>query len=135
MKKIYFLLMLLIGIGLNASMVDGVYYAEKISDNNWKSFGKIIVKGNRIIGIQYDKKDSMGNLLSLNQSENEIYKSNFGESFRDTSFKLTRNLVSVQDVNKMLEIKDQKSYEEFKEIMKFLIEKANEGKSGEYKIH
>lgn len=134
MKKIIITILFFIGIIVNAALVDGTYYVEKGYNNNWKPFGKIIVKGNKIIGIQYDKKDTNGNLLSLDQEENAKYRANYGESFRDMSFKLSRNLVNVQNINEVVEIKDTKSFNEFKEMMEYLIDKANNGETGEYKI-
>ena len=34
-------------------MKDGIYYVEKTYDNEWKSFVKITVKNDKIIGAQY----------------------------------------------------------------------------------
>lgn len=133
MKKIIFIMMFLIGLVINAEMIDGSYYVEKNYDKNWKSFVKILVKGNKIIGVQYDKKNE-SSYLSMNQKENEKYKENYGENFRDVSFKLTKSLIASQDVNNLSKINDKKSLEEFKEMVNYLIQKANEGKSGDYKM-
>ena len=134
MKKSILILAILIGsLGFSA-MKDGIYYVEKTDGNGWTSFVKLTVKSDKIIGAQYDRKNSAGELLSINQNENEKYRRDFGESFRDTSYKMTRTLVSNQNTDSIGGIKNSKALSEFKEMVKFLIDKSNEGKTGNYKL-
>ncbi len=134
MKKIILTMMfLMVCLGFSAKK-DGIYYVEKLGDNGWTSFVKLTIKSDKIIGAQYDRKNSAGELLSINQNENEKYKSNFGESFRDTSFKMTRNLVSSQNINSLGDVKNTKALSEFKEMVNYLINKSNEGQTGNFKM-
>ena len=91
-------------------------------------------KEGKIIGVQYDKKDDNGELLSINTVENDKYKTKFGESFRDISFKITRNYLSTQNVDQIEEVKDKESLSEFKTLIKFLIQKSENGETGNYKM-
>ena len=97
MKKLIFMMMFLLSSLGFSSMKDGIYYVEKSSVTGWTSFVKLTIKNERIIGAQYDRKSATGELLSLNEKENEKYKKEFGESFRETSFNMTRTLVSSQN--------------------------------------
>ena len=134
MKKIILLLMFLMSIMTFSALKDGLYYVEKNHDGNWKAFAKLTVKGSRIIGVQYDRKNSSGELMTVDQKENEKYKSRFGESFRETSFSMTRSLVSSQDVNSVGGVKDSGALSEFKQLVNFLINKANAGEQGNFKM-
>ena len=135
MKK---LLVLLVSSLMNlvsfSAMKDGIYYVEKSYDNEWKSFVKITVKNDKIIGAQYDRKNSEGVLLSLDQKENDKAKAKYGSSFREMSFLLTRGLVSVQKVEPNETVKDSSSFDEFTKMVDYLIEKANSGEDGVYKL-
>ena len=115
-------------------MKDGIYYVEKSSLTGWTSFVKLTIKNERIIGAQYDRKSATGELLSLNEKENEKYKKEFGESFRETSFNMTRTLVSSQNATSISGIKNNVALSEFKEMVNYLIIKSNEGKAGNFKI-
>lgn len=134
MKKLILIMMFLIGCLGFSAMKDGIYYVEKSGSNGWTSFVKLTIKGNKIIGAQYDRKNSAGELLSINQNENEKYKKEFGESFRDTSFKMTRSLVSSQNANSVSDVRNSKALSEFKEMVSFLINKSNEGNTGNFKL-
>jgi len=127
-------LLLLIFLYKLTKSQDGIYYVEKNHDGNWKAFAKLTVKGSRIIGVQYDRKNSSGELMTVDQKENEKYKSRFGESFRETSFSMTRSLVSSQDVNSVGGVKDSGALSEFKQLVNFLINKANAGEQGNFKM-
>ena len=134
MKKIIMLLMFLVGALTFSALQDGIYYVEKANGGNWKAFAKITVKGNKIIGAQYDRKNGTGELLSIDQKENEKYKSKFGESFSDSSFSMTRTLVSTQDINSVSGVKNSEALSEFKQLIQFLINKANSGEQGSFKM-
>lgn len=134
MKKIIILFMFLVSIISFSIVNDGMYYVEKKYDNNWVSFVKLTVKSNKIIGVQYDKKNNEKELMSIMQAENEKYAKNYGETFRETSFKMGRSLITTQNIDTVNNIKDNKSLNEFKEMVKFLIEKAKIGQTGEFKI-
>ena len=111
MKKLVFIFMMFVSIFSFAEMKDGVYSAEKNYDSEWKSIVKITVKRDKIIGAQFDRQNKSGQSLSLNKDD-----------FRDSS----RELVSSQNVNDVIP--------EFREIVKFLIQKANNGETGNYKM-
>ncbi|MDO5089009.1 MAG: pheromone cAD1 o protein [Leptotrichiaceae bacterium] len=130
MKRIVTILMFLMVFSGFSAMKDGIYYAEKNSGGNWKAFVKLTVKGDRIIGVQYDRKNSSGELLSIDQK----YKAKFGETFRDASFSMTRNLVSSQNLSSVKGVKDGAALSEFTELVQFLINKANVGETGNFKL-
>ena len=135
MKKILILVIFsLMNLISFSAMKDGIYYVEKNYDNEWKSFVKITVKNDKIIGAQYDRKNSEGILLSLDQKENDKAKAKYGSSFREMSFLLTRGLVSVQKVESNETVKDSNSLDEFTKMVDYLIEKANSGEDGVYKL-
>ena len=135
MKKLLVLLVFsLMNLVSFSAMKDGIYYVEKSYDNEWKSFVKITVKNDKIIGAQYDRKNSDGVLLSLDQKENDKAKAKYGSSFRETSFLLTRGLVSAQKVEPNETVKDSSSLDEFTKMVDYLIEKANSGEDGVYKL-
>ena len=135
MKKLLVLLVFsLMNLVSFSAMKDGIYYVEKSYDNEWKSFVKITVKNDKIIGAQYDRKNSEGVLLSLDQKENDKAKAKYGSSFREMSFLLTRGLVSVQKVEPNETVKDSSSFHEFTKMVDYLIEKANSGEDGVYKL-
>ena len=134
MKKILLIMMLFVNLVSFGTMKDGIYSVEKSFTSNWKSFAKITVKEGKIIGVQYDKKDDNGELLSINTVENDKYKTKFGESFRDISFKMTRKYLSTQNVDQIEEVKDKESLSEFKTLIKFLIQKSENGETGNYKM-
>ncbi len=115
MKKLVLLFTFLMGIFAFAEMKDGVYSAEKTYDSEWKSIVKITVKKDKIIGAQFDRKNKNEQLLSLSKSD-----------FRDTVLNSSRQLVSSQSVDSVLP--------EFKEIVRFLIEKANNGQTGNHNM-
>lgn len=122
MRKILFALMLFINVLGFSEMKNGIYSVEKNYDNNWKSFVKLTIKNNRIIGVQYDRKNQSGELLSLSQNK-----------FRDISLNISRNLVNTQNINKVTG-NDSKALSEFKEMVNFLINKANSGQTGNFKL-
>ena len=111
MKKLVFIFMMFVSIFSFAEMKDGTYSAEKNYDSEWKSIVKITVKRDKIIGAQFDRQNKNGQSLSLNKDD-----------FRDSS----RELVSSQNANNVIP--------EFREIVKFLIQKANNGETGNHKM-
>lgn len=134
MKKIILSMMFLLSCLVFSAKKDGIYYVEKASGNGWTSFVKLTIKSDRIIGVQYDRKNTDGELLSINQSENEKYRKEFGETFRDTSFKMTRSLVSSQNVNELESVRNTRALSEFREMVNYLIDKSNAGQVGNFKI-
>ena len=79
-KLLVFLVFCLMNLVSFSAMKDGIYYVEKEYDNEWTSFVKITVKNDKIIGAQYDRKNSEGVLLSFDQKENldELYTRTIG---------------------------------------------------------
>ena len=122
MKKLLFTLMLLLNVLGFSAMKNGIYSVEKKYDGNWTSFVKLTVKDGKIIGAQYDRKNQKGELFSMNQN-----------SFRDVALEISRNLVNSQNVSS-IKGKDAKAVSEFKEMSNFLINKANNGETGNFKM-
>ena len=122
MKKMLFILTFLINVLSFSALKNGIYSVEKKYDGNWSTFVKLTIKDGKIIGAQYDRRNQNGELFSMSQS-----------SFRDVSLEISRNLVNTQNVNSVTG-KDAKALSEFKELSNFLINKANNGEVGEFKM-
>ena len=131
-KVIKIILFLMISIFSLAALKDGSYYVEGRSVAGWQPFLKLTVKNEKIIGAQYDRKNTQSQLLSIDQSNNDSFKDKNGISFRDVSFSLTRSLIKTQDVNAIEDSRVPELTHEFKTMMKFLIEKANSGTTGNF---
>lgn len=122
MKKIVFILMIIFSsLGFSA-LKDGIYSAEKSYGGNWKSFARITVKGERIIGAQFDRKGSSGEMQSLSNAE-----------LRDAFIEMSRSLISSQDTDG-ISGKDAKALSEFRELVKFLLKKAENGEIGNFEM-
>ena len=122
MKKFLVILMFLLNILGFSALKNGIYSVEKRYDGNWTSFVKITVKDGKIMGAQYDRKNQRGELFSMSQN-----------SFRDVAFEISRNLINSQNVSSVTG-KDAKAVSEFKEMSNFLINKANNGETGNFKM-
>ena len=122
MKKMLFILTFLINVLSFSALKNGIYSVEKKYDGNWSSFVKLTIKDGKIIGAQYDRRNQNGELFSMSQS-----------SFRDVSLEISRNLINSQNVSSVTG-KDAKALSEFKELSNFLINKANNGEVGEFKM-
>ena len=122
MKKLLFTLMLLLNVLGFSAMKNGIYSVEKKYDSNWNSFVKLTIKDGKIIGAQYDRKNKKGELFSMSQ-----------HSFRDIALEISRNLINSQNVSSV-KGKDAKAVSEFKEMANFLINKANSGNTGNFKM-
>ena len=131
-KVIKIILFLMISIFSLAALKDGSYYVEGRSVAGWQPFLKLTVKNEKIIGAQYDRKNTQSQLLSIDPSNNDSFKDKNGISFRDVSFSLTRSLIKTQDVNAIEDSRVPELTHEFKTMMKFLIEKANSGTTGNF---
>ena len=115
MKKLIFFILLFTSILAFSELKDGTYSVEKQDDTNYATFVKLIVKNNKVIGVQYDKKNSQGKLYSMDNP-----------TFRDQSLAISRKFVSTQDINDI-------SDSNFRELVNFLLEKANNGQTGDFK--
>ena len=122
MKKLLFVLMFLLNVLGFSAMKNCIYSVEKKYDGNWTSFVKLTVKDGKIIGAQYDRKNQKGELLSMNQN-----------SFRDIALEISRNLINSQNVSSVTG-KDAAAVSEFKQMSNFLINKANNGETGDFKM-
>ena len=122
MKKLLFVLMFLLNVLGFSAMKNGIYSVEKKHDGNWTSFVKLTVKDGKIIGAQYDRKNQKGELLSMNQN-----------SCRDIALEISRNLINSQNVSSVTG-KDATAVSEFKQMSNFLINKANNGETGDFKM-
>ena len=122
MKKLLFVLMFLLNVLSFSAMKNGIYSVEKKYDGNLTSFVKLTVKDGKIIGAQYDRKNQKGELFSMNQN-----------SFRDIALEISRNLINSQNVSSVTG-KDAAAVSEFKQMSNFLINKANNGETGDFKM-
>ena len=120
MKRIIFILTMIFSSSGFSALKDGIYSAEKSYGDNWKSFARITVKGERIIGAQFDRKGSSGEMQSLSDSE-----------LRDTFIEMSRSLTSTQDADG-ISGKDAKALSEFRELVNFLLKKG--GKRRNWKL-
>ena len=123
-KVIRIILFLMISIFSLAALKDGSYYVECKPVDGWQPFLKLIIKNER--------KNTQSQLLSIDPSNNDSFKDKNGISFRDVSFSLTRSLIKTQDVNAIEDSRVPELTHEFKTMMKFLIEKANSGTTGNF---
>lgn len=122
MKKIIFILtMVFSSLGFSA-LKDGIYLAEKSYGGDWKSFARITVKGERIIGAQFDRKGSSGEMQSMSNSE-----------LRDAFIEMSRTLISSQDADG-ISGKDAKAVSDFRDLVKFLLKKAENGEAGNFEM-
>jgi len=122
MKKIIFILtMVFSSLGFSA-LKDGIYSAEKSYGGDWKSFARITVKGERIIGAQFDRKGSSSEMQSMSNSE-----------LRDAFIEMSRTLISSQDADG-ISGKDAKAVSDFRDLVKFLLKKAENGEAGNFEM-
>ena len=122
MKKIIFILAMVFSTLRFSALKDGIYSAEKSYGGAWKSFARITVKGERIIGGQFDRKGSSGEMQSLSDGE-----------LRDAFIEMSRSLTSTQDAEG-ISGKDAKAVSEFRELVKFLLKKAENGETGNFEM-
>ena len=115
MKKLIFFILLFTSVLTFSELKDGTYSVEKKYDANYATCVKLIVKNNKLIGAQADKKNSQRKLYSMDNP-----------TFRDQSLAISRKFVSTQSVNDI-------SDSNFRELVKFLLEKANNGQTGDFK--
>ncbi len=122
MKKFLVILMFLLNALGFSALKNGIYSVEKRYDGNWNSFVKLTVRDGKIIGAQYDRKNQNGELFSMSQN-----------SFRDIALEISRSLINSQSVSSVTG-KDAKAVSEFKEMSNFLIDKANNGETGDFQM-
>ena len=122
MKKIIFILAMIFSTLGFSALKDGIYSAEKSYGGAWKSSARITVKGERIIGAQFDRKGSSGEIQSMSNSE-----------LRDVFIEMSRTLTSSQDADS-ISGKDAKAVSEFRELVKFLLKKAENGETGNFEM-
>ena len=125
MKKIISALFLLMSIFSLAALKDGTYSVNGKTSGDWRAFLKITVKNEKIINVQYDRKNSNGQLLSMDGS---------GAGFRDAAFALARSLKNTQNVNTVENVNNAEITNEFKTMANFLIDKANAGAVGDFSL-
>ena len=122
MKKIIFILAMVFSTLGFSALKDGIYSAEKSYGGSWKSFARITVKGERIIGAQFDRKGGSGEMQSMSDAE-----------LRDVFIEMSRSLTSSQNIDG-ISGKDAKAVKEFKELVNFLLKKAENGEAGNFGI-
>jgi major membrane immunogen (membrane-anchored lipoprotein) len=125
MKKVVsILLFFIIGFFSLAAMKDGSYSVEGRAAGGWQPFMKMTVKNEKIINVQYDRKNTQGQLLSMED-----------KNFREGSFALSRSLKSTQNANTVESISNSELTNEFKTMANFLINKANAGQTGDFTLN
>ena len=123
-KVVSILLFLVIGFFSLAAMKDGSYSVDGRTSGGWQAFMKMTVKNEKIINVQYDRKNSQGQLLSMSDKD-----------FRDGSFALSRSLKSTQNVSTIENISNSELTNEFKTMANFLINKAKSGQTGDFTLN
>lgn len=122
MKKIIFILAMVFSTLGFSALKDGIYSAEKSYGGAWKSFARITVKGERIIGAQFDRKGNSGEMQSLSNAE-----------LRNAFIEMSRNLTRTQNADG-ISGKDAKAVSEFRELVNFLLKKAENGETGNFEM-
>ncbi|WP_319370428.1 hypothetical protein [uncultured Ilyobacter sp.] len=135
MKKI------LIGIFIVSSLAfgklqDGKYYVEAEKATwGWKPFTYMVVKNCEIIEIKHDRKNKDGKNATEDMKYNQSMAKKQGVGIKDAVSKLENGFMKSKDVDKIDSVAGATSTStEFKVMMKYLIDKAENGKPGSYKI-
>lgn len=138
MKKLIFIILVFNSLYIFASSYyDGEYYVEaKKAKYGWKPFTKIIIKDKKIIKVIHDRKNSNNELASSNSEFNEKMKAASGSSPKEYSKKIPESFIksnySFEKMDGVAGATD--SVKQFKQMMAFLLKKAEKGKTGNFKI-
>lgn len=119
MKKLLLMFTIIISLNLFANLNDGKYeVVQKMNSSTYTM--KIIVKNSKILFIDYDCIDSNGVKLSTKDS-----------SFRSKKEKFKKHILSLKDYK---EINENLLSNEYKQMLRFLIEKSEVSSEGNYEL-
>ena len=125
MKKLIMLTILLLSsFVFSATLQDGRYSVISKS-KGVKINMSIIVKKNKVISMDFDKKTEKGVSFSLTPK---------GKEFREKKTVITREVIRQNSLDGIEIDFDTNTNEEFKKLFMFLIEKSKYGKIGTYEI-
>ncbi|MCS5420474.1 MULTISPECIES: hypothetical protein [Psychrilyobacter] len=152
MKKIILYLIMATSI-LGAQLVDGYYVVQEAEyyADGYASITSIKVKNGEIVKVTADLIDRKGKLVSKNKKYNKQMRAVTGTDMKEFSVKVPKDFMdSLEERNRaggssMENVDFQLPYidtlagatsasKKFKKMMKFLVEKAESGETGEYKI-
>lgn len=129
MKKIITLIFSLL-LALNSLASNNGEYSIQKEHKTFISVMKIIVKNDKIVSISYDRKKLDQKSWVLDSAINQEYKSKYGETFREMKTKLIRAAQTNGDTLPVVNDKD--LYNEFKDMLEYLLEKVVNEKAGDY---
>ena len=153
MKKIILYLIMATSI-LGAQLVDGYYVAQE-AEYYWDGYASITsirVKNGEIVEVVADLVDKNGNLASEDKKYNEQMLAEAGTNIKEFSVEVPQNFMdlleerggtagtSMENVDFQLPYIDivagaTTASKKFKNMMKFLVKKAESGETGKYKIN
>jgi len=146
MKKIILYLIMATSI-LGAQLKDGRYFVqEKGYSYGWASTASIEIDGGKIVEVTTDKVNKKGELASKNDGYNKRMLAKKGTNPEKFSVILPENFIKGLKKDYYLKEVDFEmpkidiiagatdSSESFKKMMEFLVEKAESGETGNYKI-
>ncbi len=135
MKKI------LIGIFVFSSLAfgklqDGKYYVEAEKATwGWKPFTYIVVKDCEVVEVKHDRKNKDGKNATEDMKYNQSMAKKQGVGIKDAAGRLEKGFMESQNVDKVDSVAGATSTsKEFKVMMKYLLNKSENGKPGSYKI-
>lgn len=125
MKKLIMMTILLVSsFVFSATLQDGRYAV--ISNSKGIEINmSIIVKKNKIISMDFDKKTETGVSISLTPN---------GKEFREKKTVITREVIRQNSLDGIEIDFDTNTSKEFKKLFMFLIEKSKNGETGTYEI-
>ena len=147
MKKIILYLIMATSI-LGAQLVDGYYVAQESEyyADGYAAITSIRVRNGEIVEVTSDLVDRKGNLVSEDKKYNDEMRAVTGTDMKEFSVKVPQNFMdSLKERDAMENIDFQLPYidtmagatsssKKFKKMMKFLVKKAESGKTGKHKI-
>ncbi len=152
MKKIILYLIMATSI-LGAQLMDG-HYAAQEAEYYWDGYAAITsirVENGEIVEVVADMVHRKGNLVSEDKKYNDEMLAETGTDFRKFSVEVPQNFMdslkerdavagaSMENIDFQLPYIDTvagatSSSKKFKKMMKFLVKKAESGKTGKHKI-
>lgn len=122
MKKIFLLISLLISL-ISFSFVDGQYSVKK-NNGNTIAVMKMICKNGKILYISFDEQYSSGKSIKLED-----------KSFANQEMRVSNHVVmsnSIDNIN--VDFKNSGYSNDFKQLYKFLEDKAKRGEKGDFTL-
>ncbi len=135
MKKI------LIGIFVLSSLAfgkiqDGKYYVESEKAMwGWKPFTYMVVENGEIVELKHDRKNKANKNASEDKKYNDSMTKKKGLGIKEASQQLENSYMESKDVDKVDDVAGATTTsKEFRAMVKFLLEKAEKGEPGNYKM-